>query len=219
MHEAVLEDGFLHDAGPFGKAHQGHDLCLHVRGKAWERLRRDIHSLERFTLHGTASQHAFWSAFDVHAHGDELGDGGLLFFPRTTSEQEFAVGDARGNEEGSGFDAVWHDAIRATVQAWHALDTDNTGPVPFNLSTTSDEEIGKVHDFWLAGGIFEDGLAISKGRGHEKIFRTANGGEVKVDAGTVQVGAVLGVALRAVADDIAVFQGEDCAHFLKGRKV
>ena len=49
MHEAVFKDALVHHAGSLREAHHGHDLGLHVRGKARVGLRGDVAG-----LYGTA---------------------------------------------------------------------------------------------------------------------------------------------------------------------
>ena len=80
-----------------------------------------------------------------------------------------------------------------------------------NLSAAAVQEIGEIHDFGLAGGVFENGISIGQRSSHDDIFSAAHCGHVESDFGTPE--------MAALADDVAFFQFEDRTHLFKAFEV
>ena len=205
VHEPVFKNGFADDPGTFGKAHEGHDLRLHVRREAGEGLRGHVHPAQGA---GAAGQHAVGGGFDFHAHLAHFSDHGVKLLKGAVREQQLAVGDPGGGEEGSRLDAVGHDAVGAASEARDALNADDAGAVAFDARAAGDKEAGKIDDFGLAGGVLKDGFSIGQCGCHEQVFRTADGGKVEMD--------VRAVELAAAAENIPVLKIEPRPHLFEG---
>ena len=80
------------------RAHEGHDLRLHVRREAGGRGCVVTSTPRRGA--GAAGQHAVGGGFDFHAHLAHFGDHGVKLLKGAVREQQFAVGDPGGGEEG-----------------------------------------------------------------------------------------------------------------------
>ena len=91
------------------------------------------------------------------------------------------------------------------------MNGDATRSLSGNLSATAVQEIGEIHDFGLAGGVFENGISIGQRSSHDDIFSAAHCGHVESDFGTPE--------MAALADDVAFFQFEDRTHLLKAFEV
>ena len=199
-----FKNPFFHHAGPVGQRHDGHDLGLHVRGKAGVGLRFDVRSVQAAVADGA---HAFGRAFDLHAHALELEDDGFQLLIRAAAHQQIAAGDTGSRKERARLDAVGHDGIACAAQAGDALYRDGAAAVPFDACAAVTQKIGKVHHFRFARAVFQHGFPFGKRGGHEQIFRSAHGRHVKGDVGSLEtVAASLNIAVLQIKVRAHLFQ-------------
>ena len=228
VHEALWEDGFGDDADAWDGGVEGRELSLHIGGEARVGFRADF---------GTA-----WvvGAGDCDAVGvdgegiaavgegfEEIGHVSRL----AAAEGDPFTGDGTGDEEGTGFDAVWNDRVFGAVEFADAVDDDAACAGTFDAGAHAGEEVGEVFDFWFHGSAFDDGGAFGEDGGHHEVagaedrgavfaahvdFAAAHaidGLDVHVAALDVDVGSELFESAkvevdRAVADDASAGQGD-----------
>ena len=185
VHEPVFKNGFADDPGTFGKAHEGHDLRLHVRREAGEGLRGHVHPAQGA---GAAGQHPVGGGFDFHAHLAHFGDHGVKLLKGAVREQQLAVGDPGGGEEGSGLDAVGHDAVGAASEARDALNADDAGAVAFDARAAGAEA--------LRNGIDENEILVDIAESARRGRLCAVIDELAVDLVADEIQAVLAGAIE-----------------------
>ncbi len=205
MHEPILENILLDHARTLGKGHEGHDLGLHIRGKARMRPGFKVHALQPAVCPGN---NPVPHLLDAHAHFPQLDHNGFEFGKGTCRKGELSAGDPGRGHVGSGLYTVGHDLVGTPRKLLHALNPDDTGSVPFDPGPAGNEESGQIHDFGLPGRIFEHGLTRSQCCGHEEILGPPNGGEIKMNPRPVQPVAITG--------DVAPFELEPGTHLFKG---
>src|SRR5437899_5740924 len=147
MHETVLENGFGDRGSTLGDCVEHHQLCLHVGRKSRIRSGPDVDRLGP-PRHGEGNR---------FAPGLQLSARLSKFFEYRLegSGIRAAQGDApsrrRGcGKEGSGLDAIGHDAVRRPVQPFYSLERNRVGACagypPSNPATVA----RCVHHFGLA---------------------------------------------------------------------
>ena len=208
VHEAVFKNAFFHDAGPFGKAHECHKLGLHVCGKAGVGLGFYIRAAQGPSA---TRQHALGGVGDLHAHAAQFENNGFKVFERTVAQHQLAAGNAGSHEKSSRLNAVGHNGVFPIVQGGNTLNADDGRAVPLDFCTAGPQKVCEVNNFWLAGGVFKHGLAISQSCGHEQVFRAAHCGHVKR--------YVRALELAAAANDITFLKLKAGAHLLQTLEV
>ena len=113
MHEAVFENGFADHRGAFGHRHQGHELCLQIRGEAGERGGGEVNRGGARTIPVQRD-----AAIGIARVGaglfQEVEQGGDAFAARA-DQLHRPAGDGDGDGVGAGLDAVVHDAVGRSV--------------------------------------------------------------------------------------------------------
>ena len=107
VHKAVFEDVFSDRCCSFCLGGEGHELGLHVGGKAGVLFGRDICGFELAAFR-TVGADADVVLADVEADSGllQLGDDGAEMGWVAAVDVEVSAGDCACDEEGSGFDAV-----------------------------------------------------------------------------------------------------------------
>lgn len=208
MHEPVFKNGFLHHAEPVCHAHERHELRLHVGGKSRIRMRNDIGGLKVALIAYAGS--AFF-ARNMQSHITQFLADGIQRVIRTIFDKQVAAGYARRHHKGSRLDAVRHDAVFATMQAFHTPYAYDICALPCNIRSAGAQEVGQIDDLRLACRIFQYGFAFGQRGGHQQVFGTANGGKVKPDMRPLQ--------LTAAAHYITGIKLEFRTHFFQRAQV
>ena len=145
VHEPVFKNGFADDPGTFGKAHEGHDLRLHVRREAGERKRLDVDRLD--TL-GTAHMDAVVGTLAIDAHKLHLLEHHAQVNGAKARDIDTAiVGHQRtGNDKGTGLDAVAHHAMGNGMELFHAFDSHDGRTGADNLGAHLVEHVSEIDD-------------------------------------------------------------------------
>ena len=120
MHEAILEDGLGDHAGALGHGVEHGELGLHVGREGRVGGRLDGDRLEGAVRHVQADPVVPFldegaRLFQLDQHGFQ--QGGIRL-----AADYLAAGDGGADQEGSGFDTVWLDAVAATVQTLNTVD-------------------------------------------------------------------------------------------------
>ncbi len=75
------------------------------------------------------------------------------------------------------------------MQPVHAEDPDGIGTGTLDVGAHGVEEVGKVNDVRLLGGVFDDGGALGQHRGHHNVHRGTHGDHVQIDGRALQTPA------------------------------
>jgi len=108
VHKAVLEDGFGDFAGPLGDAVQGHELSLHVGGKA--RVFGGAKAL-CFQTPLAADADKALARLDLGTSGLQFLDHRLEMVGTRVAQHHVATGGRNGAQKGTGLDAVGHHPV------------------------------------------------------------------------------------------------------------
>ena len=143
VHKAVLKHGFRDEAGPFCHQVQQRELGLHIGRE--RRMRRSTH-INRFRT------------FAVHIKADPV----VADFRLCITADNFATRNCRRHQEGTGFDAVWQNAINTAAETLNAFDGNTIGALTRDLRAQRNQEVRGIHNLRLARSVFDDGGAFGK---------------------------------------------------------
>src|SRR5438876_1159467 len=100
MHEAILKNGFRNYRTSLRLRHQGHKLCLHVRGKTGIGLGTQVRGFQS-TWRTAHLQSALVDLLNLDANFAELGYDPIAVFRITVFDLQLAVRDGGGHEKTS----------------------------------------------------------------------------------------------------------------------
>src|SRR5690606_13302889 len=216
VHEAVFKYGFDDGSGPLGHRIHGGKLSLHIRGE--RRIRRgpqaDCLGPLAFHIHLNpvrAGRAVRARLFQLEQHGfKDIFPGIFYFHP--------ATGRSGRHQVGSGFDPVRQYVVVASVQALHAIDFNGCSTVAFDIGAHSDQTLGQIHHFRLAGRVFEDGFTLGQRSGHHQVFGTRYGDRIQENVGALQPAIGLGLDVAILHLDIGThhFQTVDVQVYRAG---
>ena len=82
---------------------------------------------------------------------------------------------------GPGFNPVRNNGVGTAMQMLHALNPDDASPGTANLSPHLVEEVNDINNFWFAGGILNNGLALGLHGCQDTVNGCPNTDHVHVD--------------------------------------
>ena len=97
------------------------------------------------------------------------------------------------------------------MQLFNALDADAAAAVAFDARAHGNQHLGQVGNFWLLGGVFEEGFALGQRGGHEEVFGAGHRHHVGGDARAFQARA----PRRQRGKHVAVLDDDVRAHRLQ----
>ncbi|MNJ20951.1 hypothetical protein D3C77_152930 [compost metagenome] len=124
-----------------------------------------------------------------------------------------AASNGSGDQVGTGFDAVRHDAVGRRTQALDAIDGDGVGTGALDFRTHGVEEVGKVDHFRLARGVLQHAAAFGQGCGHHDVLGTGHTDGIEEEVCATQA------AFRGLGLDVAAFDLDLRAHGFKAADV
>src|SRR5690606_34499362 len=178
------KDPLVDGANALGDAVHGHELRLHVGGKARVRLGHDVDRLRAAAAHVDSDAVAldgglgagFGQLLQHGGHGFGAGAGG----------GDVAAGHGGGDQEGAGLDAVWQHGVPAAGQALHAVHHDAAAAGAFDVGAQGDEAVGQVDDFRLTRGVVDHGGAGGQAGGHQRVLGGAHAHHREADVAAAQ---------------------------------
>ena len=212
VEKAIFENGFGDDGSAVGLRSEGHVLSLHVGCEAGVFLGGNVGGDEFVAI--VDADGGVVENLDGNAGGLEFGDDGAEVRGIAVGEGDVAIGDGAGDEESACFDAIGNDGVGGAVKFFEAMNLEGGGVVAFNAGAHFAEEMDKVGDFGLTGSVLENGGAFGERGGHQKIFGAGDSDFLEDD--------MRGFEATVVGDfglDVAVFGGDEGAHFFKGSEV
>src|SRR5689334_21033887 len=82
---------------------------------------------------------------------------------------EITASHRPGDDEGSGFNAVWDDAVLGAFEFADSFHSNGGSSGTFDPCSHFVEQVGEVFDLRLAGAVLEDCLAVGESCCHEQI--------------------------------------------------
>ena len=101
----------------------------------------------------------------------------------SASYSDGATGRGTRHEESSRFDTIPHRHVRSGMKLGNAMYHDVRSTRVLDIRPHRDEEVGKVHDLGLTGGIVNDRRAARANGSHHEILRRAHTLKVQDDLG------------------------------------
>ena len=102
-----------------------------------------------------------------------------------------------GSHIGTGLDLVGDDAVGAAGELFHAADADGVGARALDIRAHGVQEVGKVHNMGLLGGVFNGGGAVGQSRGHHDVHGGTYADHVQIHGSPGQT-ATLGHGLDQI---------------------
>ena len=164
----------------------GGNLRLHIRGEARVGHGFYIGLLQRL---GPAHQNGIALIGDIHAHFRQLGTDAIQMLGNDIFDKDLTAGGGHSSHVGSGLDLVGNDAIAAAGKAVYAADLDGVGAGTLDVSPHGIEEVGKVYDVRLLGGVVDDGDTVGQHGGHHNIHGGAHGNNIQIYIGARETAA------------------------------
>ena len=180
---AVAEEpGLVHalrqPADPLRQGHAHADLGLHIRGEAGIGLGLHRSPAELAAAH---HPHRVVVGDDLRSHFLELGGNALQMLGDHVGHQDVAPHRRGCRQVGPGLDLVGDDGVGAAVQGVDAPDLHRVGAGAGNPGAHGIEEVGKVHDVGLLGGVLYDRLTGQQRRRQHDVHRGSHTGNIQTD--------------------------------------
>ena len=204
MHEAVFKDRFRHAAAAFGDTVDGHELRLHIGGKARVFRGAKTHCF-RPRCHLRADP--VRARRQDHANFTQLVERDIKDVGTRMRERHVTARGGDRAQEGRGFNAVSNNLVRCAMQALNAGDDEAIGADAIDFCAHGHEQVRQVRDFRLARGIVKNGFAFRQRGCHQQVFRAGDGDHVGDDARALE--------LSGFRMDVAGFDRDLRAHRLQ----
>ena len=185
---AVAEEtGLVHilrqAADTAGQGHTHTDLCLHIRGEAG--IGTGLNgSMTQLTAGHDADGIVIID--DPRTHFLQLGSDAVHVLGDHVLYQHVAACGHNGCQICTGLDLVGDDGIAAAPQLLHATDLHRIRTGAGNPGAHGIEEVGKVHDVGLFGGIFNHRLSGNQAGRHHDIHGGTDADHVQSDTAAMQ---------------------------------
>ena len=160
VHKAVLKHGFRDEAGTFCHQVQQRELGLHIGRERRMRRSTHINRFRTFAVHIKADPVV--ADFDIRTRITQFRQNGIQCVRLCITADNFATRNCRRHQEGTGFDAVWQNAIHTAAETLNAFDRNTIGALASDLRAQRNQEVRGIHNLRLARSVFDDGGAFGK---------------------------------------------------------
>ncbi|MPM43145.1 hypothetical protein SDC9_89818 [bioreactor metagenome] len=192
---AVVPNALGEHAGALRQTEHRRDLGLHVCGETGVGQSFNVDTGQAAM---PAHQHRVVLLLHLDAHLQQLGGDALQVLGNHVADEQLAAGGRNGGHIGACLDLVGNDRIGSAAEPVHSADFNDVGTSAHDIGAHGVEEVGKVHDMRLLGGVFNHRHAVGQSGGQHNVHSCADGHDVQIDLRALKT-AVFGHGVNVAA--------------------